>query len=127
MLLLGVGIFFLIKPDLGAVTFAKIIGGLMLMDGAITAFAGISGSAESRLSAIIRGMLSALAGLFIFLQPALIAKLAVTTVLFIVAPFVVINGVLEVLHSFRGREDESGKQGVCSAASSLSCSACFCS
>jgi uncharacterized membrane protein HdeD (DUF308 family) len=111
LLLLGVGIVFLVNPGLGAVAFAKIIGGLLLIDGVITAVAGITGSTESRMSAIIRGVLSALAGLFVFLQPALVAKLAVTTVLFIVAPFVVINGVLEIVHSLRSREEESGKQG----------------
>lgn len=111
LLLLGVGVVFLVKPDLGAVTFAKIIGGLLLVDGVITAAAGINGSAESRISAIVRGVLSALAGLFVFLQPALVAKLAATTVLFIVAPFVVINGVLEIVATFRSRDEESGKKG----------------
>jgi uncharacterized membrane protein HdeD (DUF308 family) len=111
LLLLGVGIIFLVKPGLGAVAFAKIIGGLVLVDGVITAFAGITGSAESRFSAIIRGVLSALAGLFVFLQPALVAKLAATTVMFIIAPFVVINGILEIVASLRGHEEESGKSG----------------
>jgi uncharacterized membrane protein HdeD (DUF308 family) len=109
LLLLGVGIVFLVNPGLGAVAFAKIIGGMLLIDGVITAIAGITGSAESRFTAVIRGLLSALAGLFVFLQPALVAKLAVTTVLFIIAPFVVINGILEIVASFRNRE--SGKKG----------------
>jgi uncharacterized membrane protein HdeD (DUF308 family) len=111
LLLLGVGIVFLVNPGLGAVAFAKIIGGLLLIDGVITAIAGITGSAESRFTAVIRGLLSALAGLFVFLQPALVAKLAVTTVLFIIAPFVVINGILEIVASFRSRVEESGKKG----------------
>lgn len=111
LLLLGVGIVFLVNPGLGSVAFAKIIGALLLVDGVVTAVAGIRGSAESRLSAIVRGALSALAGLFVFLQPALVAKLAVTTVLFIVAPFVVINGILEIVASFRSRDEESAKNG----------------
>jgi uncharacterized membrane protein HdeD (DUF308 family) len=111
LLLLGVGIVFLVNPGLGAVAFAKIIGGLLLIDGVITAIAGITGSAESRFTAVFRGLLSALAGLFVFLQPALVAKLAVTTVLFIIAPFVVINGILEIVASFRSRVEESGKKG----------------
>jgi uncharacterized membrane protein HdeD (DUF308 family) len=52
-------------------------------------------------------VLSVLAGLFVFLQPAL----AVITVLFIVAPFVVINGILKIVASFRNRGEEPGKNG----------------
>jgi uncharacterized membrane protein HdeD (DUF308 family) len=111
LLLLGVGIIFLVKPSLGAVAFAKIIGGLVLADGLITAAAGISGEAESRAWSIIRGLLMLLAGLFVFLQPALVAKFAVTTLMFIIAPFVVINGILEIVASLQGHEEESGKSG----------------
>lgn len=108
LLLLGVGIVFLLNPRPGAEAFAKIIGVLLLVDGAITAATGFSGSAKSRMPAIVRGILSMLAGLFVFLQPALVAKLAMTTVILIVAPFVVINGILEITASFRSKEDKSG-------------------
>lgn len=111
LLLLGVGIFFLLNPELSAVAFAKTIGALLLVDGIITTVAGLSGAAESRMSAIVRGVLLLLAGLFVFLQPALVAKLAVTTVVLIIAPFVLINGILEIKTSFQSKDGESGKEG----------------
>jgi uncharacterized membrane protein HdeD (DUF308 family) len=109
LLLLGAGIFVLLKPGLSAVGFAQVIGVVVLVDGALAVVAGIAGSAESRFWSIVRGVLMVIGGLFVFLQPALVARLAVTTVFYIIAPLVVINGILEVVASFRGRE-KSGKK-----------------
>ncbi len=43
------------------------------------------------------------AGIFIFAQPALVSSVAIKTVLFIVAPFIILSGVLEIVGSVRGR------------------------
>jgi uncharacterized membrane protein HdeD (DUF308 family) len=106
LLLLGAGIFLLIKPELSAVALVQVMGVIVLVDGLITAAAGIVGEAQSRFWSIVRGVLMIAAGLFVFLQPALLAKLAVTTVMFIIAPFVVINGLVEIKSSLRGRDEE---------------------
>jgi len=111
LLLLGAGVFVLLKPGLSATAFVQVIGVLVLIDGVLAVVAGIAGTDESRLWSIVRGVLMVLAGLFVFLQPALVAKLAVSTVLFIIAPFVVVNGILEILASFRSREEGSGGKG----------------
>ena len=109
LLLVGAGIFVLLKPELSATAFVQVIGVLVLVDGLITLAAGITGATKSRFWSIVRGLLMILAGLFVFLQPALVAKLAVTAVLFIIAPFVVINGILEIAASLRGGAE--GKSG----------------
>ncbi len=114
LLLLGAGIFVLLKPGLSAVSFAQVIGVVVLVDGALAVVAGIAGSAESRFWSIVRGVLMVLGGLFVFLQPALVARLAVTTVFYIIAPLVVINGILEVVASFRGREKSGEKASLLS-------------
>ncbi len=111
LLVLGAGIFVLLKPGLSAVAFTQVIGVLVLVDGMLSVLAGFAGRAESRVWSIVRGLLMVAAGLFVLLQPALVAKLAVTTVLFIVAPLVVLNGLLEIVASFRGRDGASGRQG----------------
>jgi len=106
LLLLGAGIFILVKPGLTAVAFANLIGILILVDGAVTITAGLLGQAESRLWSILRGVLMLLAGLFVFLHPAQVASITATTIFFIVAPFIILGGLLEIFSTVRARGEK---------------------
>ena len=111
LLLLVVGGFMLYKPDLSLVAFIQVIAMLVIMDGILAFVAAFTGQAQSRFWSILRGGLLLAAGVFIFLQPALVSSVAIKTVLFIVAPFVILSGVLEIVGSFRGKERSSQDKG----------------
>ena len=104
LLLLIAGGFMLFKPDLTLVAFTQVIGVLVIMDGILAFVAAFTGQVESRFWALSRGGIMLAAGLFVFLQPALVSSIAIKTVLFIVAPFVILSGVLEIVGSVRGRD-----------------------
>ncbi len=101
LLLLGAGCFMLFQPDLTLVAFAQVIAVLVIIDGILALAAGFTGQAQSRFWAIVRGGLMLAAGLFVFLQPALVSSIAIKTVLYLVAPFVILSGVLEIVGSTR--------------------------
>ncbi len=111
LLLVAIGIFMLFKPDLTLVAFAQVIAVLVIMDGILALVAAFTGQVESRLWSILRGGLMLAAGVFIFLQPALVSSVAIKTVLFIVAPFVILSGVLEIVGSFRGKDRAPQEKG----------------
>jgi len=113
LLLLGAGIFLLAKPELTAAAFAKLIGFLVLVDGALAIVAGLMGRAESRFWSLLRGCLMLALGLFIFLQPALVASVAIKTLLFIIGPLILIGGILEIISARRGRR-ATGRGGILS-------------
>ena len=109
LLSLAVGLFLLFKPDLGAKAFAQVIGVLILVDGLLSIVAGIKGQSESRGWTILRGLLLALLGIFVFSQPAFIASITVTTVLYIISAFVLIAGILEIAAVIKGHHDPEAK------------------
>ena len=112
LLLAGAGVFLLLKPDLSATVFAQLLGALVLIDGILAVLAGITGHTESRLWTIGRGLLMILVGLFVFTRPALAAGLAIKTVLYIIAPFVVFNGILEIVAAIRNQGGASAEKST---------------
>ncbi|WP_193210690.1 HdeD family acid-resistance protein [Luteolibacter marinus] len=111
LLILAAGVFMLFQPDLTLVALAQVIAVLVSIDGILAFAAAFSGQAESRFWSVIRGGLLLAAGLFVFLQPALVSTAAIKTVFFIVAPFVILSGVLEIKSAFSGNESSSEDQG----------------
>lgn len=111
LLLLGAGLFMIFKPDLSLIAFAQVIAILILVDGILALVAGFTGQAESRFWSILRGALMLAAGLFVLFQPALVSSVAVKTVLFLVAPFVILSGILEIVGSFKHKDTTSDKKG----------------
>ena len=111
LLLLIAGAFMLFKPDLSLVAFTQVIAVLVIIDGILAFAAAFAGQVESRFWSVIRGGLLLAAGLFVFLQPALVSSVAIKTVLFIVAPFVILSGVMEIVGSIRGKERSSQDKG----------------
>ena len=109
--LLGIGLFMIFKPALSLVAFTQVIAVLVLIDGVLALAAAFTGEAKSRVGAIVRGALLLAAGGFVFLQPALVSSVAIKTVLFIVAPFVILSGVLEIVGWFRQRPATDDKKG----------------
>ena len=112
LLLAGAGLFVLLKPDLSAKAFAQLLGALVLIDGILAVLAGIMGQTESRLWTIGRGLLMILVGLFVFTQPAFAAGLAIKTVLYIIAPFVIFNGILEIVAAIRDQGGASAEKST---------------
>lgn len=111
ILMFVVGAFMLFTPDISLVTFTQVIAALILIDGVMALVAGFTGEAQSRRWSITRGLLMAGAGAFIFAQPALVSSVAIKTVLYIIAPFVILSGVFEITGALRGKYKHSGKKG----------------
>lgn len=109
ILVLGVGIYALLRPGMSAVAFAQMLGFLFLLDGALAVVAGIMGRTPSRAATIGRGILLALLGIFVFAQPALAASVTVTSVLYVVAFFAIVNGMLEIWAALRDRGEPEGE------------------
>lgn len=109
LLVLGVGIYVLMRPGLSAVAFAQVLGFLFLVDGVLAIAAGIMGRTPSRLATIGRGALLALLGIFVFAHPAFVTGVAVKTVLYAVAFFVTLSGVLEIISAFRDKGEPEGE------------------
>lgn len=108
LLLLGLGLFMIFDPGLTVVAFAQVIAVFLIIDGLLVLATGFTGQAESRFWSVLRGLLMLVGGLFIFLQPALVASIAMKTVLFIVAPFVILSGVMEIVNHFKQEDAKSG-------------------
>jgi uncharacterized membrane protein HdeD (DUF308 family) len=109
LLLICVGLYVLFRPGLSAVAFVQVLGFLFLLDGILALIAGIMGRTPSRCATMIRGVFMALVGLFIFAQPTLVAILAITTVLCVVAFFAILNGILEIIAAVRDRGESEGE------------------
>jgi uncharacterized membrane protein HdeD (DUF308 family) len=109
LLVLGTGIYVLVRPGLSAVAFAQVLGFLFLMDGVLAVAAGIMGRTRSRLVTIIRGLLLALLGILVFAHPAFVTGVAVTTVLYVVAFFVILSGSLEITAAVRDKGEAEGE------------------
>ncbi|BCX49650.1 hypothetical protein HAHE_35580 [Haloferula helveola] len=104
--MLGIGLFMIFKPGLSLVAFTQVIAILITLDGVLALTAAFTGQAQSRGWSIFRGALMLAAGAFVFLQPALVSSVAIKTVLFIVAPFVIISGIFEIVGSFKEVDGE---------------------
>ena len=111
LIVLAAGGFMLLQPDLTLVALARVVAVLVIVDGILAFAAAFTGQAESRFWSVIRGVLLLAAGLFVFLQPALVSSAAIKTVFFIVAPFVILSGVLEIKSALKGNEESSEEQG----------------
>lgn len=110
LLFVGAGAFLLIKPGLSAVAFAQVIGAFLLIDGVLAILAGIRGRTDSRLWTISRGILLVLTGVFIFTRSYLLAELAMTTVLYILAALVLIGGIIEIVTAIRDRDEPGAEE-----------------
>jgi len=111
LLLLGVGIFLLIRPGLGTAMFVQVIGAFLLIDGILSIVAAIKGGGQSLGTAIIRGAIQLLLGLFIFLQPALIAGIATKTVIIVVGVLIIIHGILGIVGAARDTSKNNSIMG----------------
>jgi uncharacterized membrane protein HdeD (DUF308 family) len=109
LLLLGVGIFVLVRPGLSAVAFAQVLGFLFLVEGVLAVIAGIMGRTPSRGATIVRGILLALLGIFVFAHPAFVTSVAITTILYVVAAFVMVGGILEIIAAIRDKDEPEGE------------------
>ena len=107
LLLIIAGAVLLFKPGMGATAFVQVIGAFMLIDGILAIVSGFTGYAGSRLWTILRGVPLALIGWVVFSRPALVAGFAATTLIYILASFVLIGGIFEVIASFKGKSSSS--------------------
>ncbi len=108
LFLLAAGIYMLLKPAQSLIAIAQVIALLLILDGVLAFAAVFAGQAQSRLWSVVRGTLLLAAGLFVLLQPALVSSVAIKTVIFIVAPLVILCGVFEISGSLKseGRDTE---------------------
>lgn len=109
LLVLVVGLYVLLRPGLSAVAFAQVLGFLFLIDGVLAIVAGIMGRTPSRVATIARGFLLALLGIFIFAQPVLVAGFTIITVLYVVAFFAILNGIMEIVAALGDRSEAEGE------------------
>ena len=79
LFILVAGIYVLFRPEHSAMFFVQLVGALVLIDGVLTAVAGLTGRAASRLWTFVRGGLFIVLGLLGLLNPDLVASLAMKT------------------------------------------------
>lgn len=109
LLLLLIAGYMLFRPGLTAVAFAQVLGILFVADGILAGVAALAGRTPSRGWTIARGLLQILVGGFIFAQPILVAGIAVTVVLYVVAFSAILGGVADIAAAVRDRRELKGE------------------
>ena len=109
LLLVVLGIYILFRPGMSALFLTKVIGVFVIFEGTLLILAGILVDVPSRGSVLLRGAIAILLGIFIFVYSAIVAKVAVMTILYIIAAVAVLNGILEIMAAVRGRKEIEGE------------------
>ena len=97
------------RPGLTAAVLVQVIGIFLIADGALAILAGIVGEAPSRGWTIVRGVLSILAGIFVFAHPVLVFGMTAVALLYVVAFTSIVVGVLEIFAAIRDRHELEGE------------------
>ena len=107
--LIILGLYALARPALTLVVLAQIIGIFLVVDGLLAILAGIVGAVPSRGWIILRGILAVLVGLFVFTNPLLVASVAGTVLMYLVAFSTIMLGLLEIAATIRDRKQIEGE------------------
>lgn len=109
ILLVVLGLYALLNPGISLLAWAFVVGCFLVADGILAIVAGIAGWTESRGWAIARGAIALLAGGFAVAHPAVFGAIAGLTVIFVLAAWAIIGGVLEIVVAIRERKAIEGE------------------
>jgi uncharacterized membrane protein HdeD (DUF308 family) len=109
ILLIAVGIYALLHPGISLLAWALTVGFFLILDGVLSLIAGIAGWTESRGWTILRGVLSLLIGAFAIWHPAVFGTLAGLTVIFMLAAWSIVGGIMEIIVAIRERKEIHGE------------------
>lgn len=109
LLLIVMGVYALVNPLLTTVVFAQIAGIYLLVAGVSAIYIGLTGQTDSRLWAILRGVLLILLGLFATGNPMIIAFFETTILVVVVAIGTILSGIVEMVSAIRDRKEIQGE------------------
>ncbi len=98
IIMIALGIIFLARPGLGLATVILWFGILAIAHGIVLVLAGLAGRRESRGWAVVEGLFAIVAGVVVLAWPGLSAL----TALYIVATWMIVSGVVDVIGAFGG-------------------------
>ncbi|MCY2977738.1 MAG: HdeD family acid-resistance protein [Planctomycetota bacterium] len=109
LLLIVMGVYALMNPLLTTVVFAQLAGIYLLVDGVSAIYIGLTGQTDSRLWAILRGVLLILLGLFAIGNPMIVAFFKTTFLVVFVAIGTILSGIVEIYSAIRDRKEIQGE------------------
>ncbi|HCS50554.1 DUF308 domain-containing protein [Rubinisphaera sp.] len=109
VLMVLLGIYALLNPELTLIVFTKILGAFILIDGVFSIIAAVAGWSESRVWSLARGILSILVGIFIYAHPAVIGAIAAATLIILMSVQIVAGGVMEIIVAIQKRKAIEGE------------------
>ncbi|MEM9235737.1 MAG: DUF308 domain-containing protein [Verrucomicrobiota bacterium] len=109
LLLAALGGYALFKPGQTLLAWAFVIGCFLIADGVLAIIAGIAGWAQSRAWAILRGILSVVAGVFVVGHPFAFGAIAGLTIILVLAGTSIVTGVLEIITAIKERKAIEGE------------------
>jgi uncharacterized membrane protein HdeD (DUF308 family) len=109
ILLVILGAYALLNPGMTAEMLTKVIGIWVIAEGIVAIIAAVLGKTPSRLWTGVRGVLLILVGVFVFGHSAIVAGIAATTILYIIAFFAVLAGILEIVAAIQDRKQIEGE------------------
>ncbi len=109
VLMILLGIYALLHPELTLIVFTKILGAFILIDGVFSILAAIAGWSESRVWSLARGILSILIGIFVYAHPAIVGAIAAATLIILMSVQIVTGGVMEIIAAIQKRKAIEGE------------------
>lgn len=109
ILLIILGAYALFNPGMTALLLTKVIGIWVIAEGIIAIIAAVLGETPSRLWTGVRGVLMILVGLFVFGHSAIVAGVSATALLYVIAAFAILAGVLEIVAAIQDRKQIEGE------------------
>jgi len=109
ILLIILGAYALFNPGMTAQLLVKVIGCYVIAEGILAVLAAVMGNTPSRLWTGVRGVLAILVGVFVFGHSAIVAGVTATTILYIIATFAILAGILEIVAAIQDRKRLEGE------------------
>ncbi|MEP4078474.1 HdeD family acid-resistance protein [Haloferula sp.] len=109
ILLVALGCYALFEPGQTLLAWAFVLGFFMIADGILAIIAGIAGWTNSRIWALLRGVLAILVGAFAIGHPAAFGAIAGITVIFVLAGASIVSGIFEITVAIRERKAIEGE------------------
>ncbi len=109
VLFLILGAYALFQPGMTMSILTQVIAAFVIVDGVFTVMAGILLQVPSRGWVIGRGILEILIGVFVFGNPVIVAGVATSVLVYMLAFSAVMVGVLEIISAIQDRKHIEGE------------------